>query len=144
MNKQRKGFMTAEAAVMFPVLIFITATLIYLLIFIYDSILIRQDLNSLVASIKCSKGDFYYTYREIKEEHPYISAEGPEIELIKRGNTYTISVNCKWKYPFAPNSDRIIKASREIKVINPFEVMLYTEDILSMLSGGNNDSDENN
>lgn len=144
MTKQKEGFMTAEAAVMFPFLIFVTATLIYLMIFIYDSILIHQDINSLVSSIKCSKGDFYYTYREIKEEHPYISTSEPDIELVKRGGTYSITISCRWIFPLASNSDRLIKVSRDIKVLNPFEIMLYTEDILNMMSGGNNDSNENN
>lgn len=144
MRKSLPGYMTAEAAVMFPVLIFITATLMYLIVFVYDSILIRTDLGSLVASIKCSKGDYYYAYREITGEHAYLAAEGPEIELIQRGSTYTIKISCKWIFPLFSGAERKISASEEVELINPFKVMLYTEDIINTLSGGNNDSDQNN
>lgn len=141
MNLKAKGYFTAEAAVLFPVLIYATATLIFLLTFIYDSILVLQDMNSLEASLKSSEQDFYYTYQEIIEEHPYISSREIDIKLQDKKGKKVITLSCEWIFPLADFISKPIAMTREIIIDNPIKIMRMIKGIRE--DSKKNDQDEN-
>lgn len=143
MNKKAGGYFTVEAAVMFPVLIYATATLIFLLTFIYDSILALQDMNSLEASIKVSEQDFYYTYREIINDHPYISiaSSGVNVSLSEKNGKTILTLSCNWVFPLAESLNKPIIITREFSINNPIKIMREKNGLMGGFK--NNDKNEN-
>lgn len=143
MNKKAGGYLTVEAAVMFPVLIYATATLIFLLTFIYDSILALQDMNSLEASIKVSEQDFYYTYREIINDHPYISiaSSGVSVSLSEKNGKTILTLSCNWVFPLAESLNKPIIITRELWINNPIKMMRKINGLMGDFK--NNDKNEN-
>jgi len=141
---KENAYFTVEAAVMFPFLIFLTVFIFYVLIYVYDRVLVLQDMNALEASLKTSESDFYYAYKEIESEHPYFAVDNVNIQLEDSKEGKKITIKCRWQFPMADHLNQEIELTRIVKVLNPYAVMVRTEGLISNDKESEDDKNKSN
>lgn len=144
MKKTTNGYFTLEAAILFPTILYIVFLLMFLLTYLYDYVLLFQDINEIEASYKMSEQDFYYLYREIVEERPYILTDEIGISVEDNGKTKRVIINCIWEMPLIANYSKEIVMSRDIKIIDPVEIMRLSRSFTDHNEEKQNDTYESN
>ncbi len=135
-----KGSFTVEASILVPLLIILSATMIYLGIYNYDRILMIQDVNSLVTVLRDSgfsngqsKGEICRLASEEIAEHPYLSIENLKVDFKEDSDTITVKISGDWKMPIFANKDKTISYEQKTRQLNPIDVVYQTEAILYLM-----------
>lgn len=148
--RKLKGYFTAEAAVLLPVMLAAWVVLIYLVIFVYDKTLMIHDINAVAAMIRdehSSDRDKVMTiceeaFAEIKNEHPYLAMSNLTMNVSVKGNVVHLVLSGDWDIPLYAGYSKTITKERDVKRINPAEKMYLTENIKNMIRGSNDEDSD--
>lgn len=133
----RKGSFTVEACILVPFLLTVTVVFVYLGIYVFDKTLMEQDLDAAVSLIRdeCMyEGEdasqiLENYFRKVSNEHPYLAIDDMKMSMDKKGDGAVIIIGGEWGIPILTGMDRAIEVKRELKNINPVEVMLFSDSI---------------
>lgn len=144
-NLKAKAYMTVEAAVVIPMMLFIFVAMMYMLVFAYDSIILMQDTYMMTVYAKeeymNDKDKLLQNMNErfsiVYEERPYLSFLNLSMNISKVKKIITINSSGTFFTPFGNNLfslfdalDREINCTGEIILSDPAAIMLKTKDIL--------------
>lgn len=144
-NLKAKAYMTVEAAVVIPMMLFIFVAMMYMLVFAYDSIILMQDTYMMTVYAKeeymNDKDKLLKNMNErfsiVYEERPYLSFLNLSMNISKAKKRITINSSGTFFTPFGNNLfslfdefDREINCTGEIILSDPAAIMLKTKDIL--------------
>ena len=138
------AYMTVEASVVFPLMIFAFAIMIYLLVYSYDRSLLSAD--SAMMAVYATEG--YRNDKEtflaeadkqfslIKAERPYLSTTGLSMNVSKNKNRVIINSSIDLNIP-VKNAlgnmydiyDLALSDSKEMTILDPASMMLITGDL---------------
>lgn len=142
--KMSSGFLTVEAAVVFPLMIICFAVFIYLVIFVYDRSMLVQDTYMLSVyareEYRDHKDDFSReledSYEVIREEHPYLSIKDMNMKVEKHADRVGIKSSFIFVMPFGeivpkwfPMIDMEYSCNKEMTILDPVTIMLISNDI---------------
>lgn len=140
-----RGYMTVEATIVVPIVLFSYVLMMYMLIYIYDEILLNQD--TMTMAVYASE-EYYRNEKEFQEkliprfelfksEHPYLSAGDFGMTVEKRKSRITVKASLTFYTPIGeivgqwfPITTREIVSEKEMTIIDPVTLMLTTEDLL--------------
>lgn len=144
-KKMADAYMTVEATVVFPLMIFAFAICLYLIIFIYDKTLLSND-TQLMALYSAEyyeenkdtfleKSDAAFSL--IKSERPYLSLKKQNMSISKHGSSIIVDSEALFSIPikselgvFYKLNDITLTDRKEMTVLNPSSIMLMSDDIL--------------
>lgn len=139
--KEAKGAFTVEAAILLPCLLLAAVVLIYLLVFVYDRVLMVQDVNVLA---DCAYNSQLFgadsdeivdlTYKTICEEHPYLAIGKLTLIYEKRGGEVIVGLSGNWNVPVYSILNREMKYERKVKAVSPVYVMRTASNIERLIS----------
>lgn len=131
--KSEKGSLTVEAVLLLPFMILITFIFVYLMVYVYDRTLMVQDAEYIVVSARDKSGSSEIkaackeTFKEVKEEHPFLSMDNLELTVNVSGEAGNIRLSGDWKLPVFTDFNRSISVERELENINPLSNMVTSE-----------------
>ena len=144
-KKLNEAYMTVEATIVFPLMIFAFAICLYLVIFIYDKTILCND-TELMALYSAEyygddKEDFLKkadnAFSLIKAERPYLSIENYNVHISKYGSKIIIDSEALFSIPiknelnvFYNLNDISLTDQKEVTILNPSSIMLISDDIL--------------
>jgi len=140
--KEDKGSFTVEAVILMPFLILLCTLSVYFAIYTYDRAMMVQDVNSVVAvlrerkSVSTLKKESQVIFREIENEHPYLSMQNIEIEAKKEGFSNVITIKGDFIIPFWSEYSRKMEFSKEMYFVRPVQVMYETYEIRKKMEEG--------
>lgn len=142
--RKSKAYLTVEASIVFPLLIYAVLAFVYMVIFTHDKTLLKQD-TSLVAvyaleeyrnSDKHFIDELSKKYAVIKEEHPYLAISDIDMSVSKKGNKLYVESYFIFQTPlnslvpeWFPIKDRIYSVKSEITIADPVEIMFISKDL---------------
>lgn len=141
----RSAYMTVEATIAVPIVLFSYVLLMYMLIYVYDKALLIQDTSamSVYASEEYFKNEQEFEknltekFNNMKEEHPYLSAGELDMSVSKKKSEVTIKSTITFYNPIGDIagewfhvSFREIRCEKKMTLLDPVNQMLITEDIL--------------
>lgn len=139
------AYMTVEATVVFPLMIFAFAIFMYLIFFLYDRTLLCND-TQLMALYSAEyynedKDDFLdksdSAFSLIKAERPYLSIGNMNMRISKHGTKIVVDSDVLFSIPikselgvFYKLNDIKISDRKEMTLLNPSSIMLISDDIM--------------
>lgn len=145
-----KGSFTVEASIMVPLLLMMTVLFVYLGIYVYDKVLMEQDLDTAVSLVRdrCMYDERKTTdiledyFSDVCNEHPYLALDNICMSINQRGDRTSISITGEWEIPIYKTVERRIESTREFKYMNPVGVMYLTENVEHLLEEDDEDQDD--
>lgn len=144
MRNLKAAFLTVEAAVIFPILIYVIAVFVYMVIYTYDKTMLSQDAYLMtiysLEAYRNNEKDFLKEadsqFSIIKKEHPYMSISDMSMSITKKNNKITIKGEADFFAPFDslvpdwfPIGNKEITAQKSISLADPVEIMLICSDL---------------
>lgn len=144
MRTVKEAFLTVEAAVIFPILIYAMAVFVYMVIFAYDKTMLSQDTYLMtIYSLEAYRNSSTDYLKEvdkqfslIKKEHPYISINDISMSISKKNNKISLMGEVIFYAPFDslvpdwfPIGNKEICSKKSISLADPVEIMLFCSDL---------------
>lgn len=138
------GYLTVEAAVIVPFLIFVFTSFVYLTIYVFDRAMFCQDMYVLAVFAKDSgltdeeelTEELSRHFNEIKKEHPYLCVNSMNMSYSIKYERLTVSGKLVMNNPIADmvegflmGNSFVIETQKDILLTNPVDIMYITRDI---------------
>ena len=141
--KYENAYMTVEASLIIPFMLLIFINFFYLLVYSYDRALLFGDsVHILTLAVRSYDNDeetlkeiLNEKYENIKNTHPYLAGEGPEIDFEVKNNEIKVRAGFDFFNPlsgmmgiFFFEGENKIEVEISEKLLRPEEMMYITRD----------------
>lgn len=148
--KIKDGYMTVEATIVFPILLFSFALFVYLIIYIYDKSLLEQDAYTMAvygSEEYHNHSDVFLNnldekFIQIKNERPYLAYDDISVNVSKHGNFLSVKGYLLFHTPIGelvpmwfPQVYEAVSTEKKITVEDPVSIMMLTEDLSRIVMG---------
>lgn len=144
-NMKIEAYMTVEASVVIPILLFSMVLLMYMTIYVYNKVLLIQDNYTVLIYARDEyrnnpkkvpeNMDKYFSM--IKAERPYFSTDNLSMSIRKERNELQIRSSVNFFTPFGEkgislyeDKNGVLNKDGSIYVTDPISIMLITRDFM--------------
>lgn len=139
-----EGYFTVEAAILFPLLMFVFLAFIYMAVYRYDRAMLFQD-SCLMAEYAAEdyrtdqenyKEKLADRFQTVREERPYLALENLSMSVSKDKAWLTIKSSGDYLTPFGKSiswfedEDETMECECSVTTADPVTIMLETKDLV--------------